>query len=229
MNIENANIGSSRDLSRGAPVHVSQPQRWANTNRLPFIAVWQKPTRLELNPPKTTTQSWGLIQSPNIRGNVRTLVHLSSVKNPPRRKTQSRDALLLSNLTCTFRMWWVSAPEVTVEPVSHQLTVAAFTHFYISSYFIWRQASKKLAALSMGCALKWRSEKAFELQGILRKFHMNAHPYANTAPLCTEHRSGDWCGRLCCHCTASYFTVMSNASGERRDSVQQHMFYSRDT
>lgn len=99
MNIENANIGASRDLSRGAPVHVSQPQRWANTNRLSFIAVWQKPTRLELNPPKTTTQSWGLIQSPNIRGNVRTLVHLSSVKNPPRRKTQSRDALLLSNFT----------------------------------------------------------------------------------------------------------------------------------
>lgn len=39
--------------SHGAPVPVSQPQHWANTNRLSFITVWQKHTRLEKNPPKT--------------------------------------------------------------------------------------------------------------------------------------------------------------------------------
>lgn len=55
-------------LSHGAPVPVSQPQRWANTNRLSFIAVWQKHTRLEQNPPKTTRLSSRIIQSPNIRG-----------------------------------------------------------------------------------------------------------------------------------------------------------------
>lgn len=124
-------------LSHGAPVPVSQPQHSAYINRLSFIAVWQKPMRLEQYPPKTTTLSWGIIQSPNIRGNGRTLLHLSSNKNAPWRKTQGRDAPLLSDLAGTRKTGCDGflRPRLLVKPALKlwEQTVPAFMHVYKKS------------------------------------------------------------------------------------------------
>lgn len=113
---------SVTSCSHGAPVPSSQPQRRANTNRLSFIAARQKPARLEQNPPKTTTLSWGIIQSPNIRGNGRTLLHLSSNRNPTWRQTQGTrcGAMVQPHWHKKNRMWWIYMPEATGKPVCRQ-------------------------------------------------------------------------------------------------------------
>lgn len=148
-------------LSRGAPVPVSQPQRWANTNRLSFIAVWQKPVRLEQNPPKTTTLIWGIIQSPNIRGKQEdTASSIVQQESTPKKNTGRRCAAIVHpRRRRKNRMWWVSMPEVTGEPLRHQPwnlwchRSEQWLHLFVftkkSSFvfcFIWKQTCvKKLA------------------------------------------------------------------------------------
>lgn len=143
-------------LAHGAPVPVSQPQCWANTNRLSFIAVWQKHMRLEQNPPKTTTLSWGIIRAQTSEGKGRTLLHLSSNKNPFRRKTEGRDASLLSTLTGTGKTgcdeflclrWLVKHNATSFETCDaiganngciYSCSQKRFSSFFLS---IWRQTS----------------------------------------------------------------------------------------
>lgn len=157
-------------LSHGAPVPVSQLQHWANTNRLSFIAVWQKLMRLEQNPPKTTTLSWGIIQSPNIRGKQEDVASsITQQESTPKKNTGARCAAIVQpQWHSENRMWWVSMPEVTDEPLCHQLWnlwcywskqwlhLCMFTKKVLSFFFLPHlEADKCIKKLA---ALKWSSE-----------------------------------------------------------------------
>lgn len=68
----------------------------------------------------------------------------------------------------------------------------------------------------------------FRLRGIfkLRLWLNKSRANLNNIPLCSIHRSGEWCGLLNCQSSTSYFTVMTKAVVQRDDSAPKHMQYS---
>lgn len=82
-------------------------------------SVWQKHMRLEQNPPKTTTLSWGIMRSPNIRGKQEDAASsIIQQESTPKKNTGTRcTAIVRPHWHRKNRMWRVSMPEVTGEPL----------------------------------------------------------------------------------------------------------------
>lgn len=230
-------------VPRGAPVPVSQPQLWAKTNRLSFITVWQKHTRLEKNPPKTTTLSWGIIQSPSIRGKQEgtassIIQQESSLK---KNRGTSCSAIVHPYRHRKNRIWWVLMTEITGEPLCLQaenlwcywckplpICLCSRKHFYsvCLGSFGSRQVCKKVGPsavlLVMSIDRLWIDSR---LQGIFAELMVVGHEKGKRK-LCTIihlslFRWLMWFLTLSVLYILFYFIVITKASVQSCDSVPE--------
>lgn len=195
-------------LPHATPVLVTQPQHWANTNRPSFITVWQKHTRLESNPPKTTTLSSRIIQSPIIRGKQKdTAPHItqqeSTLKknNGEMRRYCSTWLAWIKREVLSFCAWgdgWTTGALAWKLMMWLEETVAP-SHSFLCPHE--GSFGLKLEQMYLLCALEQRIGKISCSSSIkavsIRTMHFS----------CSIHSSLDWCGLLHCRCSTSYFTV----------------------
>lgn len=119
--------------------------------------------------------------------------------------------------------WWTIVQPALKLVMLWEKTVAAFILVFYVFCFIWsRQVCLKSWQL-----YQWDDHWNEALNSLQASGHVvkvqrgwrESCAHSNSAPLCTIHCSGDWCGFLRCHYSTSYFTAVTKALVQGHDSV----------